>query len=323
MLLPTFARLLAQEQPRVQAALERAVDRLPASVREVAGYVLLAGGKRLRPLLTLTAARLFGCERADLYDLAAAPEMIHVASLLHDDVLDAADTRRGRRAAHQVFGVIPCLLAGDALLAEASHRVALFGDPALVLCVSDAMSRTVAGEAHEIARQHSLAHSLDEYLAIIEGKTAWLLRASCRLGALFAGAPEDEVEALSSYGLNLGMAFQIVDDALDFADESVTGKPTGGDLREGKLTPPVMRYIASLSDAERDAFADSFVHGHFSDAEVVDISRRIRDRGFDADARDMADAYLRKAAACLEKLPTRPEREVLHLTLIFAKTRRT
>ena len=161
MLLPTFARLLAQEQPRVQAALEQAVDRLPASVREVAGYVLLAGGKRLRPLLTLTAARLFGCERADLYDLAAAPEMIHVASLLHDDVLDAADTRRGRRAAHQVFGVIPCLLAGDALLAEASHRVALFGDPALVLCVSDAMSRTVAGEAHEIARQRSLAHSLD------------------------------------------------------------------------------------------------------------------------------------------------------------------
>ena len=183
------------------------------------------------------------------------------------------------------------------------------------------MSRTVAGEAHEIARQHSLAHSLDEYLAIIEGKTAWLLRASCRLGALFAGAPEDEVEALSSYGLNLGMAFQIVDDALDFADESVTGKPTGGDLREGKLTPPVMRYTASLSDAERDAFADSFVHGHFSDAEVVDISRRIRDRGFDADARDMANAYLRKAAACLDALPDRPERKVFRLALSFVRER--
>lgn len=143
MLLPTFARLLAQEQPRVQAALEQAVDRLPASVREVAGYVLLAGGKRLRPLLTLTAARLVRLRTADLYDLAAAPEMIHVASLLHDDVLDAADTRRGRRAAHQVFGVIPCLLAGDALLAEASHRVALFGDPALVLCVSERHGRAL------------------------------------------------------------------------------------------------------------------------------------------------------------------------------------
>lgn len=320
-MLSIFTRLLAQEQPPVQAALERAVNRLPAPVREVAGYVLLAGGKRLRPLLTLTAARLFGCERPDLYDLAAAPEMIHVASLLHDDVLDAADTRRGRRAAHQVFGVIPCLLAGDALLADASHRVAQFGNPDLVLCVSDAMLRTVAGEAHEIALQRSLGHGLDDYLAVIEGKTGWLLRASCRLGALFAGAPEDQVEALSAFGLNLGMAFQMVDDALDFADETVTGKPTGGDLREGKLTPPLMRYMAFLPDAERAAFADAFVHGRFSDAEVADISRTIHEQGFDTAARDMADDYLRKAAVRLETLPARPERDVFRLALSFVRNR--
>lgn len=321
-MLPTFARLLVQEQPPIQEALERAVNRLPASVREVAAYVLLAGGKRLRPILTLTAARLFGCERPDLYDLAATPEMIHVASLLHDDVLDAADTRRGRRAAHQAFGVIPCLLAGDALLADASHRVAEFGDPALVRCVSDAMLRTVAGEAHEIALQHSLSHGMDDYLAVIEGKTGWLLRASCRLGALFAGASENEVEALSSFGLNLGMAFQMVDDALDFADEAVTGKPTGGDVREGKLTPPLMRYMASLPEAERAAFADTFIHGHFTDAEVADISRRIREQGFDAAARDMADAYLKKAAACLDTLPDRPEREIFRLALSFVRDRK-
>ncbi|MCH5276937.1 MAG: polyprenyl synthetase family protein [Desulfovibrionaceae bacterium] len=322
MLIPGFARLLAQEQPPIQAALERAVARLPAPVREVAGYALLTGGKRLRPLLTLTAARLFGCERADLYDLAAAPEMIHVASLLHDDVLDAADTRRGRRAAHQVFGVIPCLLAGDALLAEASHRVARFGDPELVLCVSDAMLRTVAGEAHEIARQGSLSHGLDEYLSIIEGKTGWLLRASCRLGALFAGAGPRDVDALSSYGLNLGMAFQIVDDALDFADEAETGKPTGGDLREGKLTPPLLFHMNALPDAERSRFAEAFAHGRFSPAEVADISRRIRDRGFDRAARDMADASLDKAAACLEGLPDRPERDILRQALSFVRDRR-
>lgn len=322
MLIPDFARLLAQEQPRIQAALEQAVDRLPAPVRELAGYALLTGGKRLRPLLTLTAARLFECRRADLYDLAAAPELIHVASLLHDDVLDAADTRRGRRAAHQVFGVIPCLLAGDALLAEASHRVAQFGDPQLVLCVSDAMLRTVAGEAHEIARQRSLDHGLDEYLSIIEGKTGWLLRASCRLGALFAGAAPHEAEALSSYGLNLGMAFQIVDDALDFADEAVTGKPTGGDLREGKLTPPLLQYMNALPDAERARFAESFTRGSFSQDEVADISRRIRDRGFDAAARDMADAYLNKAGACLDALPDRPERDILRLALSFVRDRR-
>lgn len=322
MLIPDFTRLLAQEQPRIQAALEQAVNRLPVPVREVAGYALLAGGKRLRPLLTLTAARLFECRRTDLYDLAAVPEMIHVASLLHDDVLDAADTRRGRRAAHQVFGVIPCLLAGDALLAWASHRVAQFGDPQMVLCVSDAMLRTVAGEAHEIARQRSLNHGMDEYLSIIEGKTGWLLRASCRLGALFAGASPDEVEALSSYGLNLGMAFQIVDDALDFADEAVTGKPTGGDLREGKLTPPLLQYMNALPDAERVNFAEAFTRGSFSQTEVADISRRIRDRGFDAVARDMADAYLDKASARLDTLPGRPERDILRLALSFVRDRR-
>lgn len=320
-MLPTFTRLLAQEQPFIQAALERAVGRLPDPVREVAGYGLLAGGKRLRPLLTLTAARLFGCERPGLYDLAAAPEMIHVASLLHDDVLDAADTRRGRRAAHQVFGVIPCLLAGDALLADASHRVAQFGDPALVLCVSDAMLRTVAGEAQEIALQHSFSHGMDAYLAVVEGKTGWLLRASCRLGALFAGAPVDQVEALSGFGLNLGMAFQMVDDALDFTDEAVTGKPTGGDLREGKFTPPLMRYMAALPETERTAFAHAFTHGRFNDAEVADISRRIREQRFDAAARDMADEYLQQAAACLENLPERPEREVFRLALSFVRDR--
>ena len=322
MSIPDFTRLLAQEQPRIQAALERALDRLPAPVRDVAGYALLTGGKRLRPLLTLTAARLFECRWDDLYDLAAAPEMIHVASLLHDDVLDAADTRRGRRAAHQVFGVIPCLLAGDALLAEASHRVAQFGDPQLVLCVSDAMLRTVAGEAHEIARQRSIDHGLGEYLSIIEGKTGWLLRASCRLGALFAGAAPDEVEALSSYGLNLGMAFQIVDDALDFADEAVTGKPTGGDLREGKLTPPLLQYMNALPDAERARFAEAFAHGSFSPAEVADISHRIRDKGFDITARGMADAYLDKAAASLDSLPDRPERDILRMALSFVRDRR-
>lgn len=317
----TFARILMQEQPRVHTALEQAVDRLPASVRDIAGYVLLSGGKRLRPLLTLTSARLFGCKRPELYDLAAAPEMIHVASLLHDDVLDGADTRRGRQAAHLAFGVTPCLLAGDALLAEASYRVSLYGDPALVSCVSEAMVRTVAGEAREIALQRSLTHGMEEYLAVITGKTGWLLRASCRLGALFAGAPEAGVDALSNFGLNLGIAFQMVDDALDFADEAVTGKPTGGDLREGKFTPPLMFYRDALPEAERAAFSAAFAAGSFSDAEVAAVSRRIREQGFDVRTRELADKYLQRADASLDVLPDLPERAVFRKALAFVRDR--
>lgn len=317
----TFARILMQEQPRIHTALEQAVGRLPAPVRDIAGYVLLSGGKRLRPLLTLTSARVFGCKRPELYDLAAAPEMIHVASLLHDDVLDAADTRRGRQAAHRVFGVTPCLLAGDALLAEASYKVSQYGDPALVSCVSEAMVRTVAGETHEIALQRSLNHGMDEYLDVIIGKTGWLLRASCRLGALFADAPEAGVEALSSFGLNLGIAFQMVDDALDFADEAVTGKPTGGDLREGKFTPPIMFYLDSLTGTARADFSAAFTAGSFSDADVAAVSRSIREQGFDTRTRALADEYLQRADASLDALPDSPERSVFRKALGFVRDR--
>lgn len=317
----TFARLLRQEHPAIHAALDRAVLRLPRSVRDISGYVLLAGGKRLRPMLTLISGRLFGCERPDLYDLAAVLEMIHVASLLHDDVLDDADTRRGRQAAHLVYGVSPCLLAGDALLASASYHVATYGNPALVECVSEAMMRTVAGEAREIALKGSLEHGMEEYLDIVTDKTGWLIRAACRLGALFAGADEDRVRAVSDFGLNAGIAFQMVDDALDFEDEAVTGKPTGGDLREGKFTPPIMRYAESLPPAERADFGVKFSEGLFTDDEIAAVSRRIRAQGFAARTRDMAGEYLARAARALETLPDRPERAVFRQVLDFVRDR--
>ena len=165
-------------------------------------------------------------------------EMLHAATLLHDDVLDNADTRRGKPAAHTIFNATSTILAGDAMLAHANALVAQCGDPRLCLCFSEATSRTAAGEILEIAAQHQVETTAEEYEEIIRGKTAWLIRASCQLGALRAGADDALVEAAAAYGENIGMAFQIVDDALDFAPQSVTGKPSGGDVREGKLTRP-------------------------------------------------------------------------------------
>lgn len=318
-----FVELLGQEQAHIHAALERAVARLPQSVRELSGYVLLGGGKRLRPMLTLVSSRLFGHNPPEIYDLAAVLEMVHVASLLHDDVLDAADTRRGKRSAHLVFGVCPCLLAGDALLASASYHVSSYGDTKMVDTISEAMMITVAGEAHEIAIKGSLEHDLQTYLDIATEKTGWLLRAACRLGAQFAKASSEEVRAISDFGLNAGIAFQMVDDALDFADEAFTGKPTGGDLREGKLTPPIMFYRDSLGpvgSAERTAFAQKFSQGLFTDAEVSAISRHIW-----AQSRvtlDLAEAYLAKADANLAVLPDRPERALLREVLAFVRDRK-
>jgi len=319
-----FPLFLRREKPLVNAALERAVQRLPISVQNVAGYALLSGGKRLRPLLTLMSARLLGYqgnEQPDLYDLAAIPEMIHVASLLHDDVLDGASTRRGKQAAHLLFGISPCLLAGDALLASANCRVAEWNNPALTHCVSDALLRTVTGEIEEIALQGSLEHGMDRYLDMIAGKTGWLLRASCRLGALFAGAESPQVEAISDFGLNAGIAFQMVDDALDFADESVTGKPTGGDLREGKFTPPVMSWVQTLNESDRADFAARFSGSGLDEADVARISAQIRQGGHDARTRRLASTYLDRACRALDCLPKRPERELFRQALDFVRDR--
>lgn len=317
----SLIRLFEEERPRVHQALERAVGLLPAPVREIGAYVLLAGGKRLRPLLTLVSARLLGRDDPDLYRLCAVPEMIHAASLLHDDILDQADTRRGRPSAHTCFGLRRTLLAGDAMLALADCEVTVFGRTDMVECVSDAMMRTVAGEAHEIALQGSLSHSEADYIDVVTGKTGWLLRASCRLGALYAGAEERQVEALSDFGLYAGIAFQMVDDALDFAASDMTGKPCGGDLREGKFTPPVMRYIGELDETGRAAFGEKFASGSFGDEEISHIAARIRDRGHDAAARALADEYLRRAEDCLALLPAGPQRNILREVIPFIRDR--
>ena len=247
----TFVSVLKYEQIKVNKALEHELAAMPAPLRDIVGHVLMAGGKRLRPLLTLLSARLFGAEGDGLYRLAVIPEMIHVATLLHDDVLDEAESRRGRKSAHLIYGTAPAILAGDALLAAASHRTASFGIPSLLTCVSEAVLMTAAGEAHEIALQHSLTHSLKEYIDIVAGKTGWLLKGSCRLGALYAGASEDEVEAVSDYGLNLGIAFQIVDDLLDIqGDVHKLGKETGMDAQRGKLTWPA---VCGVEQSRKDA----------------------------------------------------------------------
>jgi len=227
------ARIIA-EQPRFNATLATEVGTLHPLVQPVAAHVLKAGGKRLRPLLTLLVARALGYADDDIYPLACSVELLHSATLLHDDILDDADLRRGMAAAHTVFGSTATVLAGDALLALANLIVARYGDPRLTACISEAIIRTATGEIVEIAHMRGTDHGRDTYIDIITGKTAWMLRASCELGALRAGASEEAVRAAAAFGLDLGIAFQIVDDALDFADRADTGKPVGGDLREGK-----------------------------------------------------------------------------------------
>lgn len=312
---------LAEELDPINAALEALAGQLPVSVRPVAGHILAAGGKRLRPFLTVLCARLLGYAGKDVYELAACMEMLHMATLLHDDVLDNADLRRGKKAAHLQFGIRQAILAGDAILAAANAHVAGHGDPRLAVCFAEGTARTAAGEIMEIDYMRRCDQSMENYLEIAIGKTAWLIRAACEMGALKAGAGESEREALVEYGLNLGVAFQMVDDAIDFSPQSVTGKPEAGDVLEGKLTPPLFLYRRKLNENERAAFDGAFVTGMLTANDAARIAEEIRREGLDRAARDMAGEHLRKAASALDMLPDRPERELLGQMIVYVRDR--
>lgn len=315
---------LALELPAINAALRDAAQRLPAPVRPVAKHIFDAGGKRLRPFLMLLVARLFGYTGKDSYSLAVTLEMLHAATLIHDDVLDNADTRRGKPAVHTLFGATTSILAGDAMLSTANELVAEHENLALVRCFSQAISRTAAGEIMEIAALRDLKQPDALYREIILGKTAWLIRSACVMGALKAGATPEHVAAAATYGEELGIAFQIVDDALDVAPAAVIGKPSCGDIREGKLTPPVRLYrehLAATSPQALAAFDKHFIAGDFSEAEIEALGAQIRSLGFDQRTRELAGECLDKARAALEKLPDGAEKRHLYTMADYVQQR--
>ena len=314
---------MALELPAINKALDTLLQELPAPTQPAAKHTVKAGGKRLRPLLCLLCARILGAKADEgLYRLACTLEMLHAATLMHDDVIDNAALRRGTPAVHTVYGNTEAILAGDALLSYANACVARYGNPRLCEVFARATAETAAGEILELHAMHNPDLEVHEYLAIIRGKTACLIRAACEMGALYAGADERRVAALGAYGEALGMAFQMVDDALDVADEATIGKPTGGDLREGKLTPPLQLYRTMLSEAEKADFNEKFATGGFTDEEVASICQRIRELGLDDQVRNMAQGYLDEGRAAIRALPESGELDVLLEILTYVRDRK-
>lgn len=316
-----LADVLREEHPRINAVLKREIAALPASVRPIAAHTLNAGGKRLRPLLAVYMGRLFGCTDPAVYAMAAAIEFFHVATLIHDDVLDNAPTRRGMPAAHAVYSPTTAILGGDAMLAHSARIIARIGDCFISQQFAEAVMATAVGEIDEFHHQGNVDFSYDTYLAMITGKTAWSLKAACQLPARFAGAGPAEVEAAALFGLELGVAFQIVDDALDIAPSQDTGKPAGGDLRERKCTPLVHFYYESLSEAGKKEFAAKFRDGSLTEAEIATIIAAMLAKNMDAKTRDLAGNHLERAKAALMLLPDNAERDVLALVPEFIKNR--
>jgi octaprenyl-diphosphate synthase len=241
---------------------------------------------------------------------------------MHDDILDNADLRRGKPAAHTLFGLTPTILAGDVLLALADEIVARTGNPPLTACISKAIMQTASGEIMEIAAVRNAGITRAEYIEIITGKTAYLIQSACEFGVIAAGASERLRSAARSFGLNLGIAFQLVDDALDYTSGTDTsGKPLGGDLREGKFTLPLLLYLESLPDEERQATIRELTDADLNPARQDRIIAEIASKGFADQTRDAAKSYLALASQALDVLPVCLEKNLLGAMVDFVLTR--
>ena len=246
-----LGRLLSDD---IEACSRTIVARMASPVAlipQLAAHIVAAGGKRLRPLLTLACAKLCGYAGERHIRLAACVEFIHTATLLHDDVVDESQLRRGLASANAIFGNKASVLVGDFLFARAFQLMVEDGSLQVLEILSRAAATIAQGEVLQLVTQNDLASDEASYLDVIKGKTAALFEAGCQVGAIVANRPEAE-PALAAYGMSLGIAFQLVDDALDYAaDEATLGKTVGDDFREGKITLPVLIANAAADAPER------------------------------------------------------------------------
>jgi octaprenyl-diphosphate synthase len=255
-----LSALVALLRPDLEACNRTIVARMDSPVElipQLAAHIVAAGGKRLRPLLTLASARLCGYPGdgvgARHVKLAACVEFIHTATLLHDDVVDESVLRRGLASANAVFGNQASVLVGDFLFARAFQIMVEDGSLVVLAILSRAAATIAEGEVLQLVTQNDLSTTEARYLEVVKGKTAALFAAACEVGAVVADRPDSEAAALADYGMNLGIAFQLVDDALDYAaDQAVLGKTVGDDFREGKITLPVLMAYQEGDAADRE-----------------------------------------------------------------------
>ena len=246
--------LVADDMAKVNETIIREMHSPVALIPQLAGHIVASGGKRLRPMLTLAAAGLVGYEGSRHIDLAACVEFIHTATLLHDDVVDESNLRRGQDTANAVWGNQASVLVGDFLFSRAFQLMVADGSLKVLKILSDASAVIAEGEVHQLVTTNDIETTEAAYLQVIESKTAVLFAAASQIGAVVAERPESEEKALESFGRNLGVAFQLVDDVLDYsAEQEALGKTVGDDFREGKMTLPVILAYAA-GDADERAF---------------------------------------------------------------------
>ena len=314
--------LAAADMAAVDSLIRRHMDSPVPVIPALADHLIAGSAKRLRPLLTVAAARLAGARDDACLKLAAAVEFIHTATLLHDDVVDSSELRRGRVAAHLIWGAPSSVLVGDFLFARAFELMVGAGSmPALDILAR--ASRVIAeGEVLQLTRAHDLDLDQGVYLEIIKAKTAELFAAAAEAGAVSAGAPTDRCRALRKYGQDLGLAFQLVDDALDYSGDSRTlGKNPGDDFREGKATLPLLLVMARTGAGERDFWVRTIDRREQTDADFERARELMRQTGALDSTLSLAASYGASAKAALLEFPTGGWRSALEDLADFAVAR--
>ena len=292
------------------------MDSPVALIPQLAAHIVAAGGKRLRPLLTLAASRLCGYPGRDggarHVDLAACVEFIHTATLLHDDVVDESQLRRGLASANAVFGNKASVLVGDFLFARSFQLMVDDGSLKVLAILSKAAATIAEGEVLQLVTQNDLSTSEARYLEVIQGKTAALFAAACQIGAVVANRPEREEAALSDYGMKLGIAFQLVDDALDYvADQATLGKTIGDDFREGKITLPVLVAYLAGDELEQAFWQRTIETLEQTDSDLDHAMHLIAKHGAIRVTLDSAQRFVQEAKAALVVFPDCPIRRAL------------
>ena len=290
----------AADLAAIEAALSENLQPNLELVSKVAEHILFSGGKRLRPLLMVLCARLCGYRGGYDHTFSIIFEYLHAATLLHDDLIDDATLRRGKPAAHTVYGSSTAVLVGDFLLARGLSIAAATGQPKIIEIIADITENMSQGEIHQLQRKGQLDLREAEYMEIIRCKTAVLFQGACRISALLAEAPEEKQMGLADYGYHLGLAFQMVDDLLDYSESTATiGKRVGADLKEGKLTLPVIYALQQAGTVEREKMEAIIEDEHFSVEAFERLKGMLRAYGGIAYTERLATEHITKAKSAL------------------------
>ncbi len=308
-----LSAVLAEDMAAVNALIRaRMASEHAPRIPEVTAHLIEAGGKRLRPMLTLAAARLCGYAGTDHQKLAATVEFIHTATLLHDDVVDESKRRRGRPTANLLWDNKSSVLVGDYLFARSFQLMVETGSLRVLDILANASAVIAEGEVLQLTAAQDLGTTEDTYLKVIRGKTAALFSAATEVGGVIAGVPEAQVRALFTYGDALGIAFQIADDLLDYGGSSATiGKNTGDDFRERKLTLPVIKAVAQATPEERAFWVRTIEKGDQRDGDLEQALAIMARHGAMEAARADARRWSETARTALSALPAHPLRDML------------